>query len=164
MLVKRMETIDDEFAEDACAAWMEKQAKAGKPFSVTLLDADAHLHAPQEGERGQTGRGDQGLDSMVQSMAATSNCFSKLDDLYLDHHYDANRCVRQRRAEMMSWPDGGSTPYRGEKATNWEEARLSRSDAHSLAGHLIKPGTIFNEFFAHEDLLPVPAPPAVKSC
>ena len=23
-------------------------------------------------------------------------------------------------AEVMTWPDGGSTPYRGEKATNLE--------------------------------------------
>ena len=23
-------------------------------------------------------------------------------------------------AEVMSWPDGGNTPFRGEKATNWE--------------------------------------------
>ena len=23
-------------------------------------------------------------------------------------------------AEVMSWPDGGTTPFRGEKATNWE--------------------------------------------
>jgi arylsulfatase A-like enzyme len=24
-------------------------------------------------------------------------------------------------AEVMTWPDGGSTPFRGEKATNWED-------------------------------------------
>jgi arylsulfatase len=23
-------------------------------------------------------------------------------------------------AEVMAWPDGGTTPFRGEKATNWE--------------------------------------------
>jgi arylsulfatase len=25
-------------------------------------------------------------------------------------------------AEVMSWPDGGTTPFRGEKDTNWEGA------------------------------------------
>ena len=28
-------------------------------------------------------------------------------------------------AEVMSWPDGGATPFRGEKDTNWRAAGAS---------------------------------------
>ena len=36
-------------------------------------------------------------------------------------------------AEVLSYPDGGNTPFRGEKATNWEGA-LPGADGHPLAG------------------------------
>jgi len=51
-------------------------------------------------------------------------------------------------AEMMSWPDGGSTPYRGEKATNWE-GRYRVLTPIRLPG-VIEPGTIYSQFFARE--------------
>ena len=35
-------------------------------------------------------------------------------------------------AEVMSWPDGGTTPFRGEKNTNWEGGFRVPSDP--LAG------------------------------
>jgi arylsulfatase A-like enzyme len=70
-------------------------------------------------------------------------------------------------AEMMSWPDGGSTPYRGEKAQNWEGAY--RVPTLIRWPGVIKPGTIFNQFFAHEDFLPTFAaaagnPDIVQQC
>ena len=67
---------------------------------------------------------------------------------------------------MMSWPDGG-TPYRGEKATNFEGA--FRVPTLIRWPGVIKPGTVYNQFFAHEDFLPTFAAPAgnpeiVKQC
>src|SRR6476646_2555048 len=55
-------------------------------------------------------------------------------------------------AEVMSWPDGGSTPYKGEKATGWEGA--FRTPCLIRWPGVIKPGTVVNDFFAHEDFLP----------
>jgi arylsulfatase len=52
----------------------------------------------------------------------------------------------------MSWPDGGTTPFRGEKNTNWEGGY--RVPAVIRWPGVIKPGTIHNEVFAHEDMLP----------
>jgi arylsulfatase A-like enzyme len=52
----------------------------------------------------------------------------------------------------MSWPDGGTTPFRGEKATGWEGA--FRVPALIRWPGVIKPGTVYNDFFAHEDFLP----------
>jgi arylsulfatase len=55
LTVKRMETIDDEFT-DAAIAWMDKQAKAGKPFFCYYkLDANAYLYSPQTAVRWQNG-------------------------------------------------------------------------------------------------------------
>jgi arylsulfatase len=52
----------------------------------------------------------------------------------------------------MSYPDGGQTPFRGEKATGWEGG--FRVPMVMRWPGVIKPGTVVNEFLAHEDLLP----------
>jgi Sulfatase len=55
-------------------------------------------------------------------------------------------------AEEMTWPDGGTTPFRGEKATNWEGG--FRVPTVIRWPGVIKPGTIYNDIFAHMDFLP----------
>ena len=55
-------------------------------------------------------------------------------------------------AEVMSWPDGGSTPFKGEKATNWEGG--FRVPMLIRWPGVIKPNTIINDIGAHEDLIP----------
>ena len=55
-------------------------------------------------------------------------------------------------AEMMTWPDGGSTPFRGEKATNWEGGY--RVPTLIRWPGVIKQGTVSNDIFAHEDFIP----------
>jgi arylsulfatase A-like enzyme len=55
LTVKRMETIDDEFT-DAAIAWMDKQAKAGKPFFCYYNSTrNAYLYSPQTAIRRQNG-------------------------------------------------------------------------------------------------------------
>jgi arylsulfatase len=55
-------------------------------------------------------------------------------------------------AEAFTWPDGGSTPFKGEKATNWEGA--FRVPTLIRWPGVIKPGTIVNDPCAHEDFIP----------
>jgi len=55
-------------------------------------------------------------------------------------------------AETFTWPDGGTTPFRGEKGTNWEGGY--RVPALIRWPGTIKPGTVDNGVFAHEDMLP----------
>jgi arylsulfatase len=62
------------------------------------------------------------------------------------------RIERANGAEVMSWLDGGTTPFKGEKATNWEGG--FRVPMLIRWPGVIKPGTVYNEMFAHEDLLP----------
>jgi arylsulfatase len=55
-------------------------------------------------------------------------------------------------AEVFSWPDGGTTMFRNEKATQWEGG-FRVPTAMRWPG-VIKPGTVNNELAAHEDMLP----------
>jgi arylsulfatase len=150
LTVKRMETIDDEFT-DAAMAWMDKQVKANKPFfcyyNSTRMHVFTHLKAASEGK---TGLGIE-ADGMVEHDGHIGQLLKKLDDLGV-----ANNTIvvytSDNGAEMMSWPDGGSTPFRGEKDTNWEGG--FRVPMLIRWPGVIKPGTIFNAFFSHEDLIP----------
>ena len=58
-------------------------------------------------------------------------------------------------AEVLTWPDGGSTPFRGEKATNWEGGY--REPMVIRWPGIIQPGTVYNEMFSHYDLIPTSA-------
>jgi arylsulfatase len=55
-------------------------------------------------------------------------------------------------AEELSWPDGGTTPFRGEKDTNWDGGW--RVPCAIRWPGVIKPGTVSNDVFSHQDMLP----------
>jgi arylsulfatase len=55
-------------------------------------------------------------------------------------------------AEKFSWPDGGTSPFRGEKAENWEGGY--RVPCAIRWPGVIKPGTVVNDICSHEDMLP----------
>jgi arylsulfatase len=150
LTVKRMETIDDEFT-DAALGWMEKQVKAGKPFFCYYNSTRMHIftHLKKESQ-GKTGLGIY-PDGMVEHDAHVGQLLKKLDDLGVA----SNTIViytTDNGAEVMSWPDGGSTPYRGEKATHAEGG--FRVPMCIRWPGVIKPGTTYNQFFSHEDLIP----------
>jgi len=54
-------------------------------------------------------------------------------------------------AETFTWPDGGTTMFRGEKNTNWEGGY--RVPTVIRWPGVIKPGTVINDICAHEDML-----------
>ncbi len=150
LTVKRMETVDDEFT-DAAVAWIGKQAKAGKPFFCYYNSTRMHVFTHLKPEsQGKTGLGLE-ADGMVEHDAHVGQLLKELDDL----HIADNTIVvytSDNGAEVMTWPDGGSTPFRGEKATNWEGGY--RVPTLIRWPGVIKPGTIYNGLFAHEDLIP----------
>ncbi len=55
-------------------------------------------------------------------------------------------------AETVTWPDGGTTPFHGEKGTTWEGG--FRVPMLVRWPGVIKPGTIVNDIFSQEDWLP----------
>jgi arylsulfatase len=54
-------------------------------------------------------------------------------------------------AEVFSWPDGGTTMFRNEKATQWEGG-FRVPTAIKWPG-TIEPGTVINDIGAHEDMM-----------
>ena len=55
-------------------------------------------------------------------------------------------------AETASWPDGGVTPFHGEKGTTWEGG--FRVPMIVRWPGVIKPGSFHNEIFSQEDWMP----------
>ena len=55
-------------------------------------------------------------------------------------------------AESFSWPDGGTTPFRGEKNENWEGG--FRVPLALKWPGVIEPGQISNEIISHMDWIP----------
>ena len=82
------------------------------------------------------------------------------DESMSDTQFCRNPWLRKRHnqhrpyngAEKFSWLDGGTSPFRGEKAENWEGG--FRVPCAIRWPGVIKPGTISNELFSHEDMLP----------
>jgi arylsulfatase A-like enzyme len=151
LTIERMKTVDEEFV-GAAVDFMDRQTKAGKPFFCYFNSTRMHVwtHLSKEYE-GKTGLGLQ-ADGMTQHDEDVGKLLKKLDDLGV-----ANNTIvvytTDNGTESMSWPDGGSTPFRGEKATNWEGGY--RVPTCIRWPGVIKEGTIVStEICAHEDFLP----------
>ena len=150
LTVERMKTIDDEFT-NASVDWIRKQVSAGKPFfcwyNSTRMHVYTHLKAESEGK---TGLGVY-ADGMVEHDTHIGQLLQLLDELGVANNTIVNY-TSDNGAEKMTWPDGGNSPYKSEKATNWEGA--FRVPMCIRWPGVVKPGTIVNDFFCHEDLIP----------
>ncbi|MGF6256776.1 arylsulfatase [Ensifer sp. LBL] len=147
---KRMETVDAEFLA-AALDFIDRQHNAEKPwfcyFNSTRMHIFTHLKAESQGKTGK------GLypDGMVEHDGMVGELLKKLEDLgVLDNTIVVY--TTDNGAEVMSWPDGGTTPFRGEKATNWEGGY--RVPMLIRWPGVIKPNTVYNDMFSHYDLIP----------
>lgn len=147
---KRMETVDEEFLA-AALSFIDRQHNADKPwfcyFNSTRMHIWTHL---QPESQGKTGKGIY-PDGMVEHDGHVGQLLKKLDDLGVTENTIVVYTT-DNGAEVMSWPDGGNTPFRGEKATNWEGGY--RVPMVIRWPTVIKPRTIYNEPFSHYDLIP----------
>jgi arylsulfatase len=147
---KRMETIDEEVTTGALD-FMDRAHKSRKPFFLWWNSTRMHIWTHLKAESaGKTGLGTY-PDGMVEHDGHVGRLLQKLDDLGIA----ANTMVMystDNGAECMSWPDGGTTPFRGEKNTNWEGGY--RVPCIIRWPGVIKPGTVYNHIFSHEDVLP----------
>jgi len=147
---KRMETIDEEVTA-ASLDYLERAKKADKPFFLWWNSTRMHIwtHLKEESE-GVTGLGVY-PDGMVEHDGHVGEILDKIDSLGLAENTIVMYST-DNGAEMMSWPDAGTTPFRGEKNTNWEGGY--RVPCVIRWPGTIKPGTIDNNIYAHEDMLP----------
>ncbi len=147
---KRMETIDEEVLAKT-VKFIDAKQQEGKPWFVWFNTTRMHIHTHLKPEsQGKTGLG-IGPDGMVEHDGHIGQLLKKLDDLGTAD----NTIViwtTDNGAEVFSWPDGGTTPFRGEKNSNWEGGY--RVPLMVRWPGVIKPGTEINEIVSHEDWLP----------
>jgi arylsulfatase A-like enzyme len=147
---KRMETVDDEVTAGALD-FIERTHKAGRPFFLWWNSTRMHIwtHLKPESQ-GKTGLGIY-PDGMVEHDAHIGQILKKVDDLGIADNTIVMYST-DNGAEAMSWPDGGTTPFRGEKNTNWEGGY--RVPCLIRWPGVLEPGTTYNDVFSHEDMLP----------
>jgi arylsulfatase len=147
---KRMETFDEEVSEKAIA-FMEKAAKEDKPFFVWWNSTKMHIFTHLKDELdGKTGLGIY-ADGMVEHDRQVGELLAKLKELGIDENTIVMYST-DNGAEAFTWPDGGTTMFRGEKNTQWEGGY--RVPCAIKWPGVIKPGTVINDIGSHEDMLP----------
>jgi arylsulfatase A-like enzyme len=144
---KRMETIDEEFLK-ATMEFIDGAVRDRKPFFVWFNSTRMHIWTHlKPSSQGKTGLGIY-PDGMVEHDGQVGELLKKLDDLGI-----ANNTIviytTDNGAEAFSWPDGGTTPFRGEKNTNWEGGY--RVPAMVRWPGLVPPRIEINDIFSAED-------------
>lgn len=146
---KRMETIDEEVNSKAFD-FMERAAKADKPFFLWWNSTKMHIFTHlKKGVDGKTGLGIY-ADGMVEHDRQVGEVLAKLKELGMEDNTIVMYST-DNGAEAFTWPDGGTTMFRGEKNTQWEGGY--RVPCAIRWPGVIKPGTIVNAIGAHEDML-----------
>jgi arylsulfatase A-like enzyme len=150
MTRKRMETADEEFL-GAAVKFMEKAQKDKKPFFVWMSMTRMHIWTRLKKEsQGVTGIGLY-PDGMVEHDGHVGQLLDKLEELGIDDNTIVVYST-DNGAESVSWPDGGITPFHGEKGTTWEGG--FRVPQMIRWPGTVKPGSIYNDIISHEDWLP----------
>jgi arylsulfatase len=147
---KRMETVDEEVTREAIR-FMEESKKEDKPFFLWWNSTRMHIWTRLKAEsQGKTGLGIY-PDGMVEHDQMVGQLLDKLKALGLEENTIVMYST-DNGAEKFTWPDGGQSPFRGEKNTNWEGGY--RVPCAIRWPGVIEPGTVLNDVFAHEDMLP----------
>ena len=147
---ERMETVDEEFLA-AALDFIDRKHAEGTPwfcyFNPTRMHVFTHLKPASKGKTGL------GLypDGMVELDGYVGQLLQKLDALGVAD----NTIVvftTDNGAEVCTWPDGGATPFRGEKDTNWEGGW--RIPCVMRWPGVIEPGRVINDIASLQDFLP----------
>lgn len=150
LTIERMRTIDDEVMEKTLG-FMETAKKDDKPFFIWWNSTRMHIFTHLKPESvGKTGLGIY-ADGMVEHDGHVGQLLDKLKTLGLDENTIVVYTT-DNGAETFTWPDGGTTMFRGEKNTNWEGGY--RVPALMTWPGVVEPGTINNNIGSHEDFLP----------
>ena len=147
---KRMETIDQETI-DAAEKFIRDAVKNDEPFFVWWNGTRMHFrtHVMDE-HRGISGQ-DEYSDGMVEHDMQVGQLLELLDELGIVDNTIVFYST-DNGPHYNTWPDAASTPFRGEKNTNWEGGW--RVPAMVRWPGLIESGTVSNEIMHHMDWLP----------
>jgi arylsulfatase len=146
----RMPTVDQEIY-DAAMKFVDGAVEKKKPFflwfNTTRMHVWTHLKPESQGTTGI------GLypDGMVEHDETVGKVLKKIDDLGIADNTIVIYST-DNGAEKLTWPDGGTTPFFGEKGTTWEGG--FRVPLMVRWPGVIKPGTVYNNIISHEDWMP----------
>jgi arylsulfatase len=147
---KRMETVDDETSARAIE-WIREQHAADEPWFCWWNGTRMHFRTHVKDElRGISGQ-DEYSDGMVEHDIHVGLFLDLLDELDIADNtlvmYSTDNGVH-----MNTWPDGGMTPFRSEKNTNWEGAM--RVPTFVRWPGKIEASSVTNGILHHMDWLP----------
>ena len=152
LTTKRMEACDDEFVAAAFER-IGNQHEAGTPFFCWVNTT--HMHAfthPKPESVGQAGRWQSVYhDTMIDHDKQVGLLLDLLDELGIAEDTIVIYST-DNGPHMNTWPDGGMTPFRNEKNSNWEGA-FRVPEMIRWSGK-IEAGAISNEIVQHHDWLP----------
>ena len=145
-----MEDVEEELVRRSLD-FIDRSVNAQKPFflwhNATRCHVWTHLSSKWKDKSGY------GLyaDAMMELDWEVGELLKKLDELAIA---DSTIVLftSDNGAEISSWPDGGNSPFRGEKGTTFEGG--FRVPAVLKWPGVIKPGTIINDIIGSEDWLP----------
>jgi arylsulfatase A-like enzyme len=149
---KRMETVDGEFLS-ATNDFIRDKAESGTPFFVWFNATHMHFRTHVRPEsKGQSGRWQSDYhDVMIDHDRLVGSLLDLLDELGLAQDTIVIYST-DNGPHMNSWPDAGTTPFRGEKNTNWEGAYRVPAVVR-WPGH-IPARTVLNGIMSHNDWFP----------
>lgn len=150
---KRMESIDEEFTA-AALDFMDRSAQAGQPFFTWLNTTRMHVYThlkPESRYLAQPYSSD--YDIYGSGMMELDQNVGRILQWLEDKKLAGNTIVvftTDNGAMSAWWPDGGSTPFRGEKATTWEGG--VRVPMLIRWPGKIAPGSVSNGIQSHLDM------------
>lgn len=151
---KRMETVDDETSA-AAIDFIKRSHAAGKPFSVWWSGTRMHFRTHVSKEKmakikESNPNADEYTCGMIEHDMYIGLFLDVLDELGIADntivHYSTDN-----GPHYNTWPDAASTPFRGEKNTNWEGGW--RVPCALRWPGTVKPGSVSNGIIHHMDWL-----------
>jgi arylsulfatase len=149
-----MTTFDEVLVKSSCE-FMDKAKKDGKPFFVWHNTTRMHVWTflSKQYASMMNSKTNYGLEEA--GMAQLDDCVGALMK-HLDDIGEANNTIvvftTDNGTETFTWPDGGNTPFKGQKGTSYEGG--FRVPCIARWPNHIKAGTVENGIFSGLDWFP----------